>query len=268
MNLFNRILIILVILAVMILIPLALILPEQTEFVLSYAAQLIRLNLDWLNTLAATEQILVRLVLAVVALIVFVIGLLLLILEVIRIRRSTVKLKDGSGELMTDSVGGHLAYSIDQLPDVIRVKPTVQSKGKSVRASLYVETGPGVNVPQKSAQIAETARQVIEEQLGLRISKEIKVVIKPVPYPQARRGRWSASRPGPRPARAQPERREPPPPLPVEPPPPPPVEAPAPREALLEDFEPPAEAVESLPQEADEDRAEENELAEFKGPSS
>ena len=110
-------------------------------------------------------------------------------MEVIRIRRRTVRLKDGSGELMMDTLANHLSYHIDLLPDVLRVRPRLTSTGKGVRVSLYVETAPNVNMPSKSAEVKETARRVLEEQLGLRVKGEVKVTIKPIPYPRPPRRR-------------------------------------------------------------------------------
>jgi hypothetical protein len=118
---------------------------------------------------------------------VFLIGLLFLVLEIVRFRRSTVRLRDGSGKLMMNGVAGYLAYYIDLLPDVLRVKPTVRSKGKSIQTVLYVETSPGINVLEKSGAVRETARQVLEDELGLQVSGEIEVMIKPVPYPKSPR---------------------------------------------------------------------------------
>jgi len=187
MNVFNRIIIILLILAAMLILPLVLILPEQAELALRYAADIIHANLVWLNTLTPAAYMGMRALLAGAGLVVFMIGLLFLALEVIRIRRKTVRLRDGSGELMMDGIAGHLAYYIDLLADVLRVKPKVVSKGKSVQVELYVETAPGVNIPAKSAEIRDTARQVVEEELGLQLKGEVKVVIKPVSYPQKRR---------------------------------------------------------------------------------
>jgi hypothetical protein len=187
MNLFNRIVIILLILAAMILIPLALMFPEQAQFALRNTADIIQANIDWLNTLTPGAQIGVRLLLSAMGMVAFIIGLLFLVLEVIRIRRTTVRLKDGSGELMMNGVAGHLTYYVDLLPDILRVKPTVRSTGKSVHVALYVETAPGINVPEKSREIRETAQRVLEDQLGLQVKREIKVMIKPVPYPKTSR---------------------------------------------------------------------------------
>jgi antitoxin component of RelBE/YafQ-DinJ toxin-antitoxin module len=116
--------------------------------------------------------------------IVFLVGLLLIILELFRTRRKTVQLKDKSGELMVDSIGAHLTYHLDLLPDVLRVRPEVSSRGKTLRATIHVETPPDVNVPQKSAEVKETARKVIEEQLGLQTKGDIRVIVRPIAYPK------------------------------------------------------------------------------------
>ncbi len=184
MRVLNKIVVILLVLAIMILIPLILIFPEQAEFGLRYAADVVKVNLEWLQGLSSTSQIIVRLLLAMAGMIVFLVGLLLIILELFRTRRQTVQLKDKSGELMVDSIANNLTYHLDLLPDVLRARPEVASSGKSLRTTIYVETPPDINVPEKSAEIRETARKVIEEQLGLQTKGEIKVVIRPAAYPK------------------------------------------------------------------------------------
>ena len=205
MDLLNRIVIVLSILAAMILIPVALLFPEQAQFALQYMADVVQANLEWLYSLAPGAQLGVRVMLSAMGMIVFCIGLLFLVLEVIRIRRSTVKLKDGSGELMMNGIAGHLAYYVDLLPEVLRAKPSVKSTGRGVQATLYVETAPGVSVLEKSAEIRQTARQVLEDQLGLRVKGDVRVVIKPVPYPKAHRGRHPLPAIAPQPIAPQPE---------------------------------------------------------------
>ena len=184
MRVLNKIVIVLILLAVMILVPLTLIFPEQAEFALRYAADVIKVNLEWLQGLSSTAQIAVRLLLALAGMIVFLIGLLLIVLELFRTRRKTVRLKDKSGELMVDSIAGHLTYHLDLLPDVLRVRPAVSSTGKTLKATIHIETPPDVNVPQKSAEVKETARKVIEDQLGLQTRGEIKVIVRPIAYPK------------------------------------------------------------------------------------
>jgi hypothetical protein len=184
MRIVNKIVIILILLAVMVLVPLILTFPEQAEFGLRYVADVIRANLEWLESLPRTTQIGVRVLLALAGMVVFLVGLLLIILELFRGRRKTVQLKDKGGELMVDSISGHLAYHLDLLPDVLRVRPTVSSSGKSLRTTIHVETPPDVNVPQKSAEVKETARRVIEEQLGVQTKGDIRVIVRPIAYPK------------------------------------------------------------------------------------
>jgi len=184
MNIVNRVVVILAILVVMIVIPLALIFPEQAYYGLQWATETVKVNLEWLDGLEPAMRIGVRILLAAAGLAVFVVGLLCLALEVIRIRRSTVRLRDGSGELVMSGVAGHLTYYVDLLPDVLRVRPAVQRAGNGVRATIDVETAPGVHVPSKSSEIRETARRVLEEELGLQVKGDIKVVIKPASPPK------------------------------------------------------------------------------------
>jgi len=184
MSIFNKVVVVLLLLVAIILVPLILIFPEQAESVLRYAADIIQANLEWLNGLSSTAQIGIRLLLAFVGVIVFLIGLLFLILEVFQFRRKTVRLKDKSGEVMVDSITGHLTYHLDLLPDVLRVRPQVVSRGKNISVTIYVETPPEVNVPEKSAEVQETARTVIEDQLGLETRGNIKVIIRPIAYPK------------------------------------------------------------------------------------
>jgi hypothetical protein len=183
MNILNKIVVILLLLAAMVLTPLLLIFPEQAEVAVRYAADVIKANLDWLNTQSSGAQIGIRLLLALGGMLAFLVGMVLLVLEIFPVRRKTVRLQDNSGELMLDSITGHLSYHLDLLPDVLRVRPQIRSRGKAVRATIHIETPPDVNVPQKSAEVKETTRQVLQEQLGLQ-AKEIRVVVRPVDYPK------------------------------------------------------------------------------------
>jgi hypothetical protein len=242
MNVLNKIVVILLLLAFMILVPLILIFPEQAEGSLRYAADVIRANLDWLKNLSPATQVGVRLLLAMVGMIGFLFGLLLLVLEIFRVRRKTVRLKDKSGEVMVDSITGHLAYHLDLLPDVLRAKPQVVSRGKNVRTTIYIETPPDVNVPSKSAEVQETARQVLEDHLGLDTKGQIKVVVRPVAYPKI----------GPSPSRrqARPEPSVAPPLAPVEPvPDKEPEEEPYLEQSYMPPLEPPPEDLESTDEE-------------------
>jgi hypothetical protein len=183
MKILNKIVVSLLLLVTMVLVPLILIVPDQGESWLRSAADLIQANLVWLEEQATGAQVGIRLLLALAGLFTFLVCLLLLVLEIFPLRRKTVTLQDNSGELMIDSINSHLSYYLDLLPDVLRVRPRISSRGKSVRATVYVETPPDVNVPQKTSEVHETTRHVLQDQLGLQ-TKEIKVVIRPTDYPK------------------------------------------------------------------------------------
>jgi hypothetical protein len=183
MKILNKIVVSLLLLVTMILVPLILIVPDQAESWLRSAADIIRANMLWLDGQAAGAQVGIRLLLALAGLFAFLVCLLLLVLEIFPLRRKTVSLQDNSGELMIDSINSHLSYHLDLLPDVLRVRPKIASRGKAVRATIYIETPPDVNVPQKTTEVQEITRQVLEDQLGLQ-TKDIKVVVRPVDYPK------------------------------------------------------------------------------------
>ena len=183
MKILNKIVVSLLLLVTMILTPLILIVPDQAESWLRSAADIIQANLEWLEGQATGAQVGIRLLLALAGLFAFLVCLLLLVLEIFPLRRKTVSLQDSSGELMIDSISSHLSYHLDLLPDVLRVRPRISSRGKTVRATIYIETPPDVNVPQKTTEVQETTRQVLEDQLGLQ-TKDIKVIIRPTDYPK------------------------------------------------------------------------------------
>ena len=110
--------------------------------------------------------------------------LILFWLEIWRRPRRTVKVRQvGSGDvqLSVTSISQNLEHHISELAGVIRVKPTVLSRGKAVDVILDLETSPEVHVPSKTDQVCQVARTVIEEKLGLKLRK-IRANIKPVSY--------------------------------------------------------------------------------------
>lgn len=179
MNVFNRIVVVLLLLFS---IPLVLVLIGIVVFPVQAA--------DVLSALVGGIQNISR----VTRLIVVLSGLLWLVVDVILIwlelRRPvgarTVRIKQVTGaeaEMSTDSIEGRLAYNIDQLPDVIRVAPTVTGRGKGVEVVLDVETRPDIDVPSKTEEIITVARQVIEERMGLELAR-IRVNIRHAPVPR------------------------------------------------------------------------------------
>ncbi len=77
----------------------------------------------------------------------------------------------GSAELDTVSIGRRLSWRLDQLAEVISVVPLVKSKGGSVDIKLEIEAAPDVDVPMKTDEVVEVTRDLIEEDMGLKLGK-------------------------------------------------------------------------------------------------
>jgi hypothetical protein len=122
-----------------------------------------------------------RVALALLALLIF--GGLL-VAELRRKRPGTVRVHTESGTSATvtaESVARRLAWHIDQLADVISVTPQVTARGRAVNVRLDLETRPEVDVPMKTDEVVGVAREVITERMGLQLGK-IDVRINHGPY--------------------------------------------------------------------------------------
>ncbi|NPA91208.1 MAG: alkaline shock response membrane anchor protein AmaP [Chloroflexi bacterium] len=107
-------------------------------------------------------------------------------LEIRRKKPPTVEVTTPEGQkakILVDSVAMRLAYHLDQLADVINVTPHVRGKGNVVHVTVDVETTPDVDVPMKTAEITHVIREVVEERMGLRLGR-VEVHLKHAPYPE------------------------------------------------------------------------------------
>jgi len=77
----------------------------------------------------------------------------------------------GSAELDTASVSRRLGWHLDQLAEVIKVIPLVKSRGSSVDVKLEIEAAPDVDIPMKTDEVVEVTRDIIEQELGLKLGK-------------------------------------------------------------------------------------------------
>jgi hypothetical protein len=163
MNVFNRVLAILFLLGLVFVLALGLLEPFGTLAALEY-------GIRWLEGVVSSQFY----VYAAVGIASLVLAIVLLFLEARRPRRLTVKVQHSGGsviELTTDSVSRGLAYHVAQVPGVISVEPLVVSTGKAVKVALDLEIDPGSDVPTKTEEIIQLAREVIEGKLGLRMAK-------------------------------------------------------------------------------------------------
>lgn len=107
---------------------------------------------------------------------VFIVAILLLFLELQRpsIHRLRVQsVTDGQVEVTADAIIHRLEHTILQIPEVTKVKPRVvsASRGNSVDLFIELETDPEVNVPKKTAEVIAASKQLMEEQMGLKVGK-------------------------------------------------------------------------------------------------
>ncbi len=184
MNVFNRIVVILLLLVLLALVILVAVFPIEAA---GYAAQGIEAARAFIANLEATYYVLyVAARIALIAGAVILFGLLLWA-ELRPRRPKAVRVQTDAGSqatVTTDSVARRLSWHIDQLADVISVTPQVTAHGKSVDVLLDLETSPEIDVPMKTDEVVGVAREVITERMGMQLGK-IQVRIKHAPYQEA-----------------------------------------------------------------------------------
>jgi hypothetical protein len=113
--------------------------------------------------------------------------LLLLWLEFRRPRVRIIhaqKLAGGESFIAVDSISQRLAYTIDQLPDVVRAVPRVTRYGRGgLDLDILLETSPEIDVPTKTEEVLQVTKEVITERMGLKLGN-VQVKIKHAPYPR------------------------------------------------------------------------------------
>lgn len=168
MNVFNRILIVLLLLAVSVLSIIAAVLPEGV-------VALIRATF-----VPAEITPLTRIVLIVAAALVSIVSLLIIYAEIRPARHKGVQLaqvKGGVAELSTESIAARIRQAAESMPDVRQISPSVVSHGKSVDINISLLANPGVDVSSKSSEIVQLARDLVERDIGVKVSK-IRVNVK------------------------------------------------------------------------------------------
>ena len=184
MHIFNRVLVILSLLTIMVVSAIAFI--ASGPFFQMLIALLQRLDAS-LAAVTGPNLILRWAGGFVFTVLVWAICVALLWLEVRRRRSTTIVVQQVSGgvaELTENSIISRLEYNLDQLPEIIRVKPRVRTGRKGVRIDLAVETSPEVEVPSKNEQIQQVTRDIIENQMGLQL-ESMRVVMRHAPYPKS-----------------------------------------------------------------------------------
>jgi uncharacterized alkaline shock family protein YloU len=109
---------------------------------------------------------------------------LLLWLELRPKAKKAIAVRNVSGakaEVGTASVEQSLQHRISEIADVLKVRPTVQGKRGKVDIQIDLETTPEIDVPAKTAEVSQAARDVVEGKMGLKVAG-IKVRIKHAAY--------------------------------------------------------------------------------------
>jgi len=175
MNIFNRIVTVLCLLGLIVVLVAGI-------FQLSPAIDALHNGLNLLMDLALANQMVFWAVLAVLLFV----AILLLILEFRRPQQYMVKVQQASGgtvELSVESVADSLRYHISQVPGVKAGEPFVTSRGSSVRVMLDLELDSDLEVPAKSEEVLQLARELVETRLGLKLAS-IKVHIRQTAFQQ------------------------------------------------------------------------------------
>lgn len=183
MNVLNRVLVILLILAVLVL---AIVLAIAPDWTLTIGSNILEWLAGELDSYQQTDPWLYVTIRVLLAVAVTAVCLVLLWLEVRRPRKKTIrvqKLAGGEAHITVDSIAQRLAYNIDQLPDVVKVTPRIIGRSRGVDVSLLLETSPEIDVPMKTEEVMEVTRQVIAERMGLKVGK-VTINIKHAPFPK------------------------------------------------------------------------------------
>jgi hypothetical protein len=172
MNLFNRFIMVLLLLGLIVVLTAVLVFPGQ---ILTVAGQFL---VDWGGYFIwiDQQQQLLRLTTSVgIAVIADLILLLLIFLEINPGRKRFVKVEQASGgkaKVSLDSIVRQLLYKLDPLPGVIKVTPHISPKGNKIQARLDVTVTRDKAVPQMADHLISITKQAISEDLGLLIAGE------------------------------------------------------------------------------------------------
>jgi hypothetical protein len=171
MNTFNRIAMIVVLFLLIAAVAIAAVAPFTT---ISYLQDsLIQAN-TWVGEqqeVNASNFLIGQIAIGVIALILF--GVLIG-LEIWSGQRRGVRIRTAQGgqaELDTSSISRRLSWQLDQLAEVISVVPIVKSKGGSVDIKLEIEAAPDIDVPMKTDEVVEVTRDLIEQDMGLKLGR-------------------------------------------------------------------------------------------------
>ena len=184
MNVLNRLIMVLLLLLIIVATALYVIVPQET-------LRLVATTFDWLyqgtvNYMNSGQRLMFAGGRVLAGGILVLACLILLWLELRQPRKKTIrvqKLSGGEAHIAISSIEQRLAYNIDQLPDVVKVNPSIIGRTRGVDIDLLLETSPDIDVPMKTEEVMEVTREVIVERMGIKLGK-VQVKMKHAPYPK------------------------------------------------------------------------------------
>ena len=170
MNALNRILVVIVFALLFISVVVAAIFPFGTLALVGGVLASINATLTKLTAESPMKFLLGQIFMTVGAALVF---LPIIWLELTRRGPATVYVRTNSGNavLTTNAVERRIAFHLDQLSDIVDVRPEVVAHGKKVDVFLRVRTTPDIEVPMKTEEIIAVTREIVEERMGMRLKK-------------------------------------------------------------------------------------------------
>ncbi|MBP8863751.1 MAG: hypothetical protein KBH71_05855 [Anaerolineae bacterium] len=184
MNTFNRIVVVLVLIALILLVSVLGVIPHV---VLSDVGR-------WATTLGEqlwAAQVAVRLGVGVLLALIFdVVAIALIYFEVRPRRQRFIRVENLAGGMATvsvESVVRQLEYRLAPIPNVIAVRPKIRAGRGKVQAVVNVDVGTGANVPQMASRLVEEVKDVLSTEMGLQLAGEPEVRITVLPQPEGRR---------------------------------------------------------------------------------
>jgi len=180
MNAFNRIL---VVLALIIGIPVCTLVFAVPIPVLEIVGQSLLELASSLQEMAWYVRVPVGIVLAVMSLVVCIFTL---VLQFRRPKAKTVRLQSVSGgqvEVSLKTITDRIAFDVDQLPGVIRTRPTAFARKGGVAIEVDVDMAGDTDVPSRAAQIVEVVRRAVEQRVGIKLAQPPKVKVQAATKP-------------------------------------------------------------------------------------
>lgn len=171
MNTFNRIVALLLWVILLAAVGIVAVLPLQTVRTLQSFLRAWEARLQLTATADTTNFLVGQIAVGVVGLLIF--GFLIA-LTLVAGRQRGVRIRTAQGssaELDTTSISRRLTWQLDQMAEVISVVPLISARGGAVNIKLEIETAPDIDVPMKTDEVVAATREIIEQDMGLRLGK-------------------------------------------------------------------------------------------------